>query len=296
MKSKVNFPFIVPVIAIVVVSAVLCGAADAVLSHNVPERIISLGPANTENLYLLGAGDRLVGDTVYCVRPPEAQEKEKVGTMMELSVEKILNLQPDLVLATGLTPAPLLQKLEEVGVAVAYFPQPASFEQSCSQFIELGQLLGLEKKARQIIDQVRARAKRIEQAVHGLKVQKVALQIGSKPLYLAIPGMFTHDFIVLSGGSNIAEGQASGRIDYEKVIIDNPDVIIIAMMGSETGIAGQEKLKWQQYPTISAVRTGRIHIVDPNVSCSPSPATFVETLELIAGFIHPDASFQKELP
>ncbi|MCI5140979.1 MAG: hypothetical protein D3909_04480 [Candidatus Electrothrix sp. ATG1] len=63
-----------------------------------PQRIISLGPINTENIYLLGAEDRLVGNTNYCVRPEAARNKEKIGSVMQFSIEKILSLQPDLIL------------------------------------------------------------------------------------------------------------------------------------------------------------------------------------------------------
>ncbi len=66
-----------------------------------PQRIVSLGPINTENVFLLGAGDRLVGNTNYCVRPTEARNRAKIGSVMQISLEKILSLKPDLVLATG---------------------------------------------------------------------------------------------------------------------------------------------------------------------------------------------------
>ena len=79
---------------------------------------------------------------------------------------------------------------------------------------------------------------------------------------------------------------------YEKVLTEDPDVIIIAIMGSETGIAGEEKRKWQRFP-ISAVRNDRIHIVDPDLVCSPSPATFVDALSLVAGLIHPELKLEK---
>ena len=66
-----------------------------------------------------------------------------------------------------------------------------------------------------------------------------------------------------------------------------PRVIVIAMMGSETGIAAAEKKKWETLTVIKAVADNRVHMVDPNLACSPSPATFVEALKIIVGFIHP---------
>ncbi|MCI5128976.1 MAG: ABC transporter substrate-binding protein, partial [Candidatus Electrothrix sp. AUS3] len=69
------------------------------LAKDFLQRIVSLGPINTENIYLLGAEDRLVGNTNYCVRPEAAKSKEKIGSVMQISIEKILSLRPDLILA-----------------------------------------------------------------------------------------------------------------------------------------------------------------------------------------------------
>ena len=67
-----------------------------------PERIISLGPAVTEKLYLLEAGDGLIANTLYCQRPHEAKNKEKIGTVTKADMEKVVALKPDLALATSL--------------------------------------------------------------------------------------------------------------------------------------------------------------------------------------------------
>lgn len=122
--------------------------------------------------------------------------------------------------------------------------------------------------------------------------QKVFLQIGSNPLYAAIEDSFTNDFIRLANGINVVGGQNHGRSNYEKIIGQDPDVIIIAIMGSETGVAGEQKRKWQRYSIMRAVQNDRIHIVDPDLACSPSSATFVDALRIIAGFIHPQADLQ----
>ncbi|MCX7667663.1 MAG: ABC transporter substrate-binding protein, partial [Atribacterota bacterium] len=68
------------------------------------QRIISLSPANTEIVFSLGLGDRLIGVTSYCNYPEEAQTKEKIGNVTEIDLEKVVRLEPDLVLAGSLTP------------------------------------------------------------------------------------------------------------------------------------------------------------------------------------------------
>jgi iron complex transport system substrate-binding protein len=71
-------------------------------------------------------------------------------------------------------------------------------------------------------------------------------------------------------------------------------VIIIAIMGNESGLAEQEKRNWQRFPALSAVRHNRVHTIDPDLACSPSPATFTEALATIAALIHPDLKLPEQ--
>lgn len=265
-----------------------CRAADAERETSVPLRIVSLGPTYTENIYLLGAQDRLVGCTSYCVRPAAAREKKKVGSVMEVDIEKIIALKPDLIVASGLAQALQLKQLGKIGFRVVRFTQPTSFQEICEQFIELGSLLGLEERAKTIIRDARSDVAAIGQEVRKLPAKRVFLQIGTQPLFASVPGSFTNDFIVLAGGTNVVGDQTSGRCNYEKVIVRDPEVILIAIMGSETGLGRQQKENWYRYPVMSAVRHDRVHLVDPDYVCSPSPASFVDALKIVARLIHPE--------
>jgi iron complex transport system substrate-binding protein len=278
----------------IIVCLVLSAGACSAGAMRYPERIVSLGPLNTENIYLLGAGDRLVGNTSYCVRPEAARQKAKIGSVMQVSIEKIISLRPDMVLATALTRPEQIDQLEKMGVRIVRFRQPASFSEICEQFVELGQLLGLEERARHTVRQAKEEVDALRRKIAHLPKKKVFLQVGSRPLFASVTSSFTHDFIALGGGVNIAEGQRSGATDYEKVIAENPDVIIIAMMGSETGIAAEEKRNWQRMHVLKAVQTGQVHVIEPSLVCSPSPATFVQTLRVIAGLIHPEIDVRKD--
>ncbi|MBL4903182.1 MAG: ABC transporter substrate-binding protein [Desulfocapsa sp.] len=253
-----------------------------------PRRIVSLGPINTENVFLLEAGDRLVANTNYCVRPEAARHKEKIGSVMQVSIEKIISQHPDLVLATALTKPEQVRQLQAVGIKVVRFKRTASFKEICNEFIRLGELLGLEDRARAIVYQAQVEVAKVQKKVFPLTKKKVFLQVGSQPLFGAVTNSFTHDFIVLAGGINILAEQKSGTTGIEKVIGENPDVIIIAIMGSESGIAADEKKNWQRISVIKAVQEDRVHVINPDLVCSPSPATFAHTLRIIAGLIHPE--------
>jgi iron complex transport system substrate-binding protein len=273
---------------VTVAISILCLQLESKAAEQSNNRIISLGPINTENIFLLGAGDRLVGNTSYCSRPEAARHVEKIGSVMQLSIEKIISLHPDLILATALTQPQQLAKLKSLGLNVVQFKQPASFAEICSQFLRLGQLLGVEKHARQIINKAQEDVGTIQRIIAPLKPQKVFLQVGANPLFGSVTRSFTNDFIVMAGGENIMTGQDSGATNREKVIARNPDVIIIAIMGSETGIAAEQKKKWQHVTVLKAVQNNQIHVINPDLVCSPSPVTFAGTLRVIAGFIHPE--------
>ncbi len=252
-----------------------------------PQRIVSLGPINTENVFLLGAGNRLVANTSYCVHPAAAKAKVKIGSVMQFNIEQILGLRPDLILATGLTSLQQVAQLTASGARVVHFRQPSSFAAICEQFLELGKLLGLEGKAQEIIDEARKEVGAIQGRVKGLPPKKVFLQVGATPLFSSVETSFTNDFIVLAGGINIAAGKHDGRYNHEMVTAQNPEVIIVAIMGSEGGAGAREKEEWLRFAPITAVQNRQVFVLDADLICSPSPLTFVKGLEQMATLIHP---------
>ena len=263
----------------------LYGYTASYAKENFPQRIISLGPAITEELYILGVEANLIGCTVYCQRPAEAKKKEKVGTAIEVNLEKVIGLRPDLVLATSLTNPEAKEKLRNLGIKVIAFPTAKSFSGICEQFLELGKIVGKEKEAEEIISMVKIKVSLIKEKIKGLPNQRVFVQIGAKPLHTATKDSFVNDFIEFAGGINVAYNSKSGLYSREKALSDNPDVIIIVTMG----IAGEkEKQTWAKYEALKATRNNRIYIVDSYKLCSPTPVSFVEGLEEVANILHPE--------
>ena len=297
------FPFPRPVgrTLAAVVSLLVCAVlwtlpAGAAGTQEVPMRIVSLSPLLTENVFLLGAGERMVGNTSYCTKPEAAQAVAKVGSVMELSIERIIGLRPDLVLAINLSPPQQVAQLERLGLRVHTFHQPESFAEMCAQFLELGALLGREQRAREIVDEAARRTEAVRTATADLPRRKVFLQVGANPLFSSVQDSFTHEYMVLGGGENIAGDRRSGAMTTEQVLALDPEVIIIAVMGSEDGIGGGEKGKWERYRAMRAVRDGRVHVLDPDQVCSPSPLTFAASLEAIARLIHPGLKIPAPAP
>jgi len=261
--------------------AVLCTALA--IAAPVPRRIISLGSFVTEELYRLGVQDRLVGVTSYCVRPQAARQKEKVGTIVDVNIEKVVTLKPDVVIATPLTNARAKEQLKNLRIPVVELPQVRTFSDICDQFILLGDAVGVPERARAIVREVRVKVSDLQRQVEGMPRPKVFIQVGTAPLFTMNKDFFIDDLIRRAGGINIAREASSGIYSRESVVAADPDVIIIATMG----LAGEdEKRQWQKYPQMNAARRGRIYCVDPYILCDPTPDNFAAALEDMIGFLH----------
>jgi ABC-type Fe3+-hydroxamate transport system substrate-binding protein len=272
------------ILALLSVSLVHAMAAGAEATDQSPRRIVSLGPTITEKLYLLGAQDELVGVTTYCERPPEARAKEKIGNVTQVNIEKVVQLKPDLVLATPLTGERTAERLKHLGLRVVVFKDPNSFAEMNQQFLELGRIVGRAEQANEIVRASEQKVERIKSRVKGLPRPKVFVQIGARPLFTATKDSFLNDFIEFAGGTNIAAGAKTGLYSREEVLWQDPDVIIVVTMGLA---AENEKKGWRRFKSISAVKHDRIVKMDPYKTCSPTPETFVEALEEMAKALHP---------
>lgn len=280
---------LVPIIFTAAVFTVM-SVCDARASRDRPKRIISLAPSMTEGLYLLGADDELIGDTTYCVTPTAAQYKEKVGSITSVDLEKVVELKPDLVLATSLTNPKVIYKLRDLGIEVKIFPAPNDFTSLCGQFLELGKAVGRELKAKEIVEAAGERVDDIKSRAAMLVKPKVFIEIGAKPLFTANRDYIINDLIKLAGGENIAEGAKLGNYSREEVLRLNADVILIVTMG----FAGDaEKEVWQKFKMLNAVKHDRIYVIDSQKICAPTPVSFAGTLEDISMLIHPELSKRK---
>ncbi len=239
------------------------------------KRIVSLVPWMTKSLYLMGEQGRLVGCTSYC--PVEATDKiPVVATAVSVSLEKTLTLKPDLVFASSLIKPETIENLKKLGLRVEYMPYPKSFEEICSNFIRVGELVGQREKAKNIVSQQKERLSRLKAGIPAGKNPKMFMQIGAKPLFCAVPNTFMEDFIQFAGGKNIASELKLGSVTREYVLKQNPDIIFIVTMGI---VAEEERETWLKYPSLSAGKSKRVFILDADKTCSPTPILFVDALE-----------------
>ncbi|MEN8156158.1 MAG: helical backbone metal receptor [Bacteroidota bacterium] len=246
------------------------------------QRIVSLASSHTMNLYDLGSQDLLVGCTSYC----EVAKSDKVpvvASAIKANIEKIVSLNPDLVLATSIVSPETVELLKKFGIRVEVFPTPSSFEELCEQFLTLGSLIGKDEVANRIISETRAGVSRIQKRSAGAKPMKFFIQIGAKPLFAVIPNTFMDDYIRFSNGVNITAGLRKGAITRETVVIRNPEIILIVTMG----ITGEEEREiWKGFESINAVQNRRIFIIDSNLASAQTPVSFLKTLETIESLLN----------
>ena len=241
------------------------------------KRIISLAPSLTQSLYYLGAQEKLVGRTSYCVAA-ENDNVPIVATAVTLSMEKAVAMKPDLVLVLGLTNDKDIETLRKFGIEVEVFKSPQSFNDICDQFIQLGNAVGKSDKAKQIVAKSKQRIKEIQKERLGKPTPNIFFQVGSNPLFTVTPNTFMDDYITFMGGKNISSELTKGIIGREFVVAKNPDYIFICTMG----IASDQETKvWKSYTSMNAVKKNRLFTINADIACQPTPITFVETMEVM---------------
>ncbi len=245
------------------------------------KRIISLAPSLTQNLFLLGAEDEVVGYTSYCEIAVQSK-KPIVASAVKVNLEKVVSLKPDIIVATTITNPETIEQLRQFGIQVEVYPTPDSFNEICRQFVEMGNLIDKKEQAEKITSASKHKVDSLTRVMASLPHKKMLFQIGANPLYCVPPGTFMSDYIKFANGENISDTPNNGSINRETVAVRNPDIIFLTAMG----IVGEdEKKQWEEFPEINAVKNNTIYILDSNKSCSPTPVTFVETLDTIAQLI-----------
>lgn len=252
--------------------------------NDTPQRIISVAPAVSRYLSLLGMEEEVVGVTTYC-SVPEFQDKQRIGNIMEVNLEEIIMLKPDLVIATNLADKKAVRKLKSLNIVVEIFDEVKSFNQLCERFLSLAKVVGKEDIGGKIVLDAKRETADIKGEFKELSKPKVIVQIGAEPLWVATRNSLINDFIDVAGGVNVGPSGENGLISREYVVKKNPDVIFIIEMGIA---AESEKEIWKKFNTVNAVRDGRIYIIDSYDICSPTPLSFVVTVKELSKLLHPE--------
>lgn len=254
-----------------------------------PERIVSLAPSNTEILFAIGAGDRVVGVDSFSDYPAEVKDLPKLGGLTDTNYEQIVALEPDLALTIGGTEEQV-QKLEELGVPVAVI-QPATLDDVLDRVRRIGEMVDAQAGAQQVVADMKTRIDAVRQRVAGIPEAervRVFYEVWNDPLMTVGPGGFIHDVIVAAGGVNVAEGtgQPWPQISLEEVVRQDPQVIVVpaSLKSSYDELKSGTRSGWEG---MTAVKEGRVYLIDDNLISRPGPR-LVEALEQLASWFYPD--------
>ncbi len=250
------------------------------------ERIVSLAPANTEIAFAVGAGPKMVAGTSYDDYPAEARALPKIGDFSNPSVEKIASFEPDLVLAAGGIQQSLRSKLEKLGMQV-YVVDPKSYADVIKGVEQIGLLAGTSVEAQKVSQAMAFARDDVAAMAASLDKPTVFLEIYNEPLMTAGKGTFINDMITIAGGVNLGATAGEGFPNFSTEVLfkSDPDVYIAdsGSMSKPGAIA-----KRSGFRELTAVKEGRVFVIDDNLIARPGPRLADGLRELVA-MIHPEA-------
>jgi len=250
-----------------------------------PVRIVSLAPSVTEVLYLVGAGDHVVGVTVHCDWPEEARRRPKIGDLLNPNAELILAAEPDLVIAsTAGNDRTAVLKLVDLGLPV-FVTAPRNVETILETVGQIGRITGYEAQASELVARMRERLALLDRRLAGTRRVRAFYITWFEPLLAPGKGTFENDVLRHAGVDSITSAiqEFYPRYSLEQVIANDPDVIL-AVRHEGNPLPDLKILPgWRQ---LRAVKDGRVLIVG-EVLQHPSPR-FLEALEDLARKLHPE--------
>lgn len=247
-----------------------------------PQRIVSLAPNVTEMLFALGVDERIVGISDADDYPGERLAgRARVGGV-ELNVEAIVGLHPDLIVGLFELQRGQLASLITLGLPVVVL-QARTLPDVYTQISLLGHLTDREESARRVVTSMRAREEHITSTVQGRRPPRVYVEIWGEPPIAAGSLTFIDDLIHRAGGVNILSDLPQWPLVADEVVIArDPEVILLTYPGR---VQLMTRPAWGH---VAAVRSGRVVVVPSALVSRPGPRV-VLGLEILAHAIHPDA-------
>lgn len=249
-----------------------------------PISIVSAAPNITEALYAIGAGDKVIGRTSFCNYPEEVMDVSEIGSLMEPNIELIIELDPDIVIVSTHFSEEAADQLNNAGVQTIALYEPESFEGVYSIIEKLGLVTNHKVEADTVV-------KKMQEAVEETK--SVSANTDEKPSvyyvvsygdmgdYTATGETFVSQMIELAGGNNVAKEATGWAYSAEKLIEDDPEIILIGEWMYEGFMSAEP------YTNLTAVKEGKVYIVNEDIINRQGPR-LPEGLYEFAKYIHED--------
>ncbi|HEX3769465.1 MAG TPA: helical backbone metal receptor [Polyangiaceae bacterium] len=261
--------------------------AAAAPDAGIARRVVSISPAMTETLFVLGAGDHVVGRSRFCDWPPEALKVPVVGGVIDPDFEAIVQLGPDLLVGgPGTAATALAAKLAPFGVAT-WFPEVDSLDAIDAMIREMGGRTGHRDDATRVVGALHEHLAAVEHAVAGEGAPRVLFVVDVGPVVATGPHDFVDDLIHRARATNVIGAGASWQtLGFERIVDLDPDVVVDA--SNANGAAGPSRVDAHAagWADVRAVREGHVIVLaDPRV-LRPGPRV-AEGLASLAHALHP---------
>ncbi|MGL4449670.1 MAG: ABC transporter substrate-binding protein [Sarcina sp.] len=258
-----------------------------------PQKIVSLAPSITEIVAALGAESRLVGRTDYCDYPESIKDSVAVGGTMDPTLEKIVELDPDLIITSTHTSKEIVEKLRELKIPTVFLNEQENFDGTFSAIMETGRMIGEVDKANELIKEMATKREKVQKAVNNhikggeRKSIYFTNSFGENGDFAAGGDTFISEILELAGGSNIAKDVKGWQYSKEKLIEQDPDIIIVP-----SGMDLKKQLsELEGYKDLTAVKNGQVFEIDGNMISRQGPR-IDEALEEVTKIINPDMKYE----
>jgi len=238
------------------------------------QKVVSLAPGVTEIVFALGRGDKLVGVTKFCDYPAAANKIDKIGGFLDINMEALVALAPDIVITYPEHAEKLKFLRARAKIVTVRHGRLADLLHS---ILAIGRALDSEDRARQLVDSLQEKMRAIAARVKGRKKMRTLLIAGRsadelKNMYIIGKKDFINDLLEIAGGTNAYEGDVDyPSISLESVIFLNPD-FIFEISAHYEGIADKKIFDlWQPYRMVDAVAKGQIRIIKDSFWLRPGP-------------------------
>lgn len=262
---------------------------DISLPHTV-ERVVSLSPNITETIYALDRGSTLVGRTDYCNYPEQTAQVPSVGDLLSPSVEQIVALDPQIVLISTLGQLQIIDALESAGITLFYINEPGTMEGTYQMITMVADILSAEREAVTLIDGMKELIEEVQSVVRQEKAVSTyyVAGFGQWGDFSATGDTFLHEIITLAGGDNIASDGNNWTYSLERLIMHDPEVIILpATWGSTFEQTLEAFSSFEAYQGLTAVKQGRIYDVEADILNRQGPRSAL-AVKLLAQILHPE--------
>ena len=251
-----------------------------------PQTIVSLGPNVTEIIFSLGMGKNLIGRTQFCDYPAEAALIEAVGNMQEPNIERIIELNPDLVIASTHVSPEKIELLEKAGITTVGIYNDSTFEGVYNTIRDIGKVLGESNNAERLIFEMGITISDVVKRIEGLNKPSIYYVVGFGDWgdFTAGGDTFIHQMIEMAGGNNIASDVKGWSYSLEKLIEKDPDYIICSQFwGTKESFESTPN-----YMDLRAVQEGRLIAIDNNMLDRQGYRN-AEGVKTLAQIFHPEA-------